>query len=66
MPSVATVHRPSGPPFVTVCHFDVRLPGLCTDALNGVVGQHEMGQSPQVQVVKDGLIVQGSLSTTSR
>ena len=46
--------------------FDVRLPGLCTDALNGVVGQHEMGQSPQVQVVKDGLIVQGSLSTTSR
>ena len=33
--------------------FRVRLPGLCTDAFHGVVGQHEMGRSTQV-VVKDG------------
>jgi len=46
--------------------FFVRLPGLCTDSLHAVVGQHEMGQAAQVKVVKDGLIVQGSLSTTSR
>ena len=33
--------------------FAIRLPGLCTDGVHAVVGQHEMGQAAQVEVTQD-------------
>ncbi len=36
----------------------IRLPGLCTDSVQAVVGQHHMGQAAQVEVSEDGILAQ--------
>ena len=36
----------------------VRLPGLYTDSVHAVVGQHQMGQAAQVEVSLDRILAQ--------
>ena len=39
-------------------HLHVRLPGLCTNSVCAVVGQHQMGQAAQVEVSLDSILAQ--------
>ena len=47
----ASAHRRQG-------HFRVRLPGLRTDSVHAVVGQHQMGQAAQLEVSLDRILAQ--------